>query len=136
MIFTCRRTSSPSSSAAAKTGGRRGEVGGGAGLGTEVALWAESHRAVAGGLTAECATSEGPPVVVDVSLVSKTLYAAKNSSSVSFCVICSAADDSKSIFRERVTESFCMEDFVMASVQWLCTKHVSYSVYSGTTGFQ
>ena len=94
-----------------KTGGRRGEVGGGAGLGTEVALWAESHRAVAGGLTAECATSEGPPVVVDVSLASKTLYAAKNSSSVSFCVICSAADDSKSsnsIFRERVTESFCM----------------------------
>ena len=134
MIFTCRRTSSPSSSAAAKTGGRRGEVGGGAGLGTEV-LWAESHRAVAGGLTA---TSEGPPVVVDVSLASKTLYAAKNSSSVSFCVICSAADDSKpySIFRERVTESFCVEDFVMASVQWLCTKHVSYSVYSGTTGFQ
>ena len=54
MIFTCRRTSSPSSSAAAKTGGRRGEVGGGAGLGTEVALWAESHRAVAGGLTAVC----------------------------------------------------------------------------------
>ena len=132
MIFTCRRTSSP---AAAKTGGRRGEVGGKAGFGTEVALWAESHRAVAGGLTAECATSEGPPVV-DVSLASKTLYAAKNSSSVSFCVICSAADDSKSIFRERVTESFCMEDFVMASVQWLCTKHVSYSVYSGTTGFQ
>ena len=41
-------------SAAAKTGGRRGVVGGGAGLGTEVALWAESHRVVAGGLTAEC----------------------------------------------------------------------------------
>ena len=118
MIFTYRRTSSP----AAKTGGRRGEVGGGAGLGTEVALWAESHRAVAGGLTAECATSEGPPVVVDVSLASKTLYAAKNSSSVSFCVICSAADDSKSsnsIFH-RVTESFCVEDFVMETqTQWL-----------------
>ena len=92
-------------------------------MGTEVALWAESHRAVAGGLTAECATSEGSPVVVDVSLALKTLYAAKNSSSVSFCVICSATDDSKSsnsIFRERVTESFCMEDFVMETqTQWL-----------------
>ena len=99
-------------------------------MGTEVALWTESHRAVAGGLTAECVTSEGPPVVVDVSLASKMLHAAKSSSSVSFCVICSAADDSKPFFHER----FLCARFrdgntdTVASVQWLCTKHVSYSV--------